>query len=231
MAFRDHVDAMRVIKATFVGHDLFAQPCQSWMVRRATESAFQFVVTWLPGRALIISGDIGCAVYSGITHLVSLEETVRLVRQSDFDYLSRKSTHRREYDAGKTCRAIVERSYWIARKYRDFDWFKEIVEWARPGLYLDVSNDPELVANNRKAACRMLLDADLDEATVYAKFADVEACMSWPAQAHWHYEALRTWANLMSSATAKQKLAEARAHAQTEAPSFGGEITEVRREG
>lgn len=219
--FRDHADAMRVIGAAFAGHALFEQPCQSWMVRRVmvpetgeplppattdiiTSSAYHFVVTWIPGRALIITGDIGSTMYSGITHLASLEETVRLVRESDFDYLSRKSTHKREYDAAETCRAIVEHAYDVARRHRDFDWFREIIEWA--DLPLDTSNDAELVASNRKDACRELLVADIDEATVYAEFEDVEVRTSWPAQAHWHYEALRTWAQLM----ARQKVQAAR---------------------
>lgn len=224
--FRDHADAMRVIGATFAGHALFDQPCQSWMVRRVmvpetgeplppastdiiTSSAYHCVVTWLPGRALIVTGDIGEAVYSGITHLASLEETVRLVREADMDYLSRKSTHKREFDAAETAREVVSHAYRVARTYRDFDWFKPIIEWADKPL-CDL-NDPELCHEDRKAACRELLEADLDEATFFAEFEDVEFAMSWPPAAHWHYEALRTWADLMARARGEAKLADARA--------------------
>lgn len=234
MTFRDHADAMRVIGATFAGHALFEQPSQSWMVRRVmvpetgealppattdvvTSSAYHFVVTWLPGRALIITGDIGSTMYCGITHLSSLDDTVRLVREADFDYLARKSTHKREYDADATCREIVEHAYSVARQYRDFDWFRPIIEWA--DLPIDTSTGAELVASNRKEACRALLDAGLDEHTVYDEFTDVDIRTpwdirtSWPAAAHWHYEALRTWGGLMARASAKAKLAVAREQA------------------
>lgn len=234
--FRDHADAMRVINATFAGHALFDQPCQSWMVRRVvvpetgealpaattdivTTSAYHFVVTWLPGRALIVTGDIGSAVYSGITHLSSLDETVRLVREAEMDYLSRKSTHKREFDASETVRNIVSRAYRVARRYRDFDWFKEIIEWA--DLPLCDRNDPELCHEDRKAACRELLGSELDESTIYAEFEDVDCAMSWPHAAHWHYEALRAWANLMTRQkieAAKRTAAEAKRQTETATP-------------
>ncbi len=231
--WRDHADAMRVIGATFAGHALFDQPCQSWMVRRVmvpetgeplpparadiiSSSAYHFVVTWLPGRALIVTGDIGSTVYSGITHLASLDETVRLVREADMDYLSRKSTHRKEYDPAETARAIVAHAYRVARAYRDFDWFKPIIDWA--DLPLDTSSDPELVAANRKDACRELLGSELDESTLYAEFEEAEILTSWPHAAHWHYEALRTWADLMARQMAEAKLAAARA-AKAEMPA------------
>lgn len=229
--FRDHADAMRVIGATFAGHALFDQPCQSWMVRRVMvpetgeplppatadivgSSAYHFVVTWLPGRALIVTGDIGEAVYCGITHLASLEETVRLVREADMDYLSRKSTHKREFDPSLTARDVIRHAYSVARRYKDFDCFQPIIEWA--DLPLCGRNDPELCHEDRKAACRELLASELDEATFYSDFVDVEVAMSWPPAAHWHYEALRTWADLMSRARGEAKLKAARP-ARTEA--------------
>lgn len=204
--FRDHADAMRVIGATFAGHALFDTPCQSWMVRRVmvpetgepiASSAYHFVVTWLPGRALIVTGDIGSTVYSGITHLASLEETVRLVREADMDYLSRKSTHRKEYDPAETARSIVERAYQDLRHGGSETAFETI------GDAIGFHGSFELPCI-RKRACRSLLsmgrDGTLDQDTAYeASGNDCEfASMSWPSQAHWHYEALRTWARRMA---------------------------------
>lgn len=208
--FRDHVDAMLVIGETFTGHRLSDQPCQSWMVRGDRGSAYHFVITWLPGRALIVTGYIGEEIYSGITHLASLDETVRLCREADMDYLSRKSSHRMEFDANETAREIVAHAYRVARRYRDFDWFKSIIDWADLQLS-DRSNDPELCASNRKDACRELLGAELCEHTFYSEFEDVDIQHAWPASARWHYEALRTWAGLMARARGEEKLAEARA--------------------
>lgn len=224
--FRDHADAMRVIGATFAGHALFDQPCKSWMVRRVmvpetgeplppasadiiSSSAYHFVVTWLPGRALVVTGDIGSTVYSGITHLASLDETVRLVREASFDYLTGKSTHRKEYDPAATARAIIERAYQDLRHGGSETAFEEI------GDAIGFHGSFELPCI-RKRACRALLsmgrDGTLDQDTAYeASGNDSEfAVMSWPAQAHWHYEALRTWADLMVRAKGERVRAAAR---------------------
>lgn len=221
--FRDHADAMRVIGATFAGHALFDQPCQSWMVRRVmapetgeplppasadiiTNSAYHFVVTWLPGRALIVTGDIGSTVYSGITHLADLDATVRLVRDADMDYLTRKSTHRKEYDPAETARSIVERAYQDLRHGGGegaFDHIEDAIGYV----------DDLDATRARKRACRILLEmgrnGTLDQDTAYeASGNDCEfASMSWPSQAHWHYEALRTWATLMARQMGEAKLA------------------------
>lgn len=220
--FRDHADAMRVIGATFAGHELFEQPSQSWMVRRVmvpetgeplppattdivTSSAYHFVVTWLPGRALIVTGDIGSAVYQGITHLASLDETVRLIREADMDYLSRKSTHKREFDFDATAREMVSRAYDMLRRSGDDSDMTAIIDWA------DLGTDDEGGPIDRKAACRALLDADMTEGDLWQNFHDTDPpiCTSWPAAAHWHYEALRTWAKLLGRQKTKAAIAAA----------------------
>lgn len=234
MSFRDHADAMRVIGATFAGHALFEQPCQSWMVRRVmvpetgeplppattdiiTSSAYHFVVTWIPGRALIVSGDIGSATYSGITHLASLEETVRLMREADFDYLSRKSTHAKEFDGRRTAELIVENAYYQMRDSLDLESLSKrktslmdrIVDW-HDG---DIHGSPccEHSAADRKAACRALIEDGADHDTLIHVAGDWEAgCTSWPSQAHWHYEALRTWGHLMARQMGEAKMRAAR---------------------
>ncbi len=214
--FRDHAHAMRVIGHTFAGHQLREQPCQSWMVRHTsndgtTESAYHFVVTWIPGRSLIVTGDLCEAVYTGVTHFAYLDATVRLVREASFDYLSSKSTHRREFDCSETARAMVAHAYSVARRYRDFDWFKEIIAWA--DLPLTNSEAPETCAEDRMNACRELLGSELLEHDFY-DFEDAEIHTSWPAAAHWHYEALRTWANLMTREIVEAKRDAARAKAE-----------------
>lgn len=211
--FRDHADALRVIGATFAGHALFDQPCQSWMVRRVmvpetgeplpptttdiiTSSAYHFVVTWIPGRALIVTGDLGAAIYSGITHLASLDDTVRLVREADFDYLVSKSTHTREFDFHATAKEMVARAYDRLRRQDDDSDIQAIIDWSRDA---DVTNG---LPQARKTACRDLLSSNMSEHDVWEEFGDIDppVCMSWPAQAHWHYEALRTWGDLMARA-------------------------------
>lgn len=214
--FKDHADAMRVINATFAGHELSDQPCRSWMVRRPGESAYHFVVTWLPGRALIVSGDIGEATYCGITHLTSLDETVRLIRESSFEYLSGKSTHRREFDARATAKHVIEMAYAEMRYSLDLDSLKRredrlmcsIVDWHDGNIHNQIT---EHDAEDRKAACQALLDGaangEVDQGLLIEIAGDWEiGCMSWPPAAHWHYEALRTWADLMARAKVKAEI-------------------------
>lgn len=226
--FRDHADAMRVIGATFVDHALSAQPCQSWMVRRvwadgSSASAYHFVVTWVQGRALIVSGDLGEAVYSGITHLASIDETVHLVRGASMDYLTGKSTHKQEFDREATARYIIEQAYSEMRHSFDLGSLKvredrlmcRIVDW-----YEGIIHGAPITkhdANQRKDACRSLIDSEeLDERDLCDITKDWECiCHSWPAKAHWHYEALRTWANLMAQQKVKAHIAEVRKAATT----------------
>ena len=208
--FRDHADAMRVIGATFTSHALFDQPCQSWMVRRAptgehiSSSAHHFVVTWLPGRALIVTGDIGEAIYCGITHLASLEETIRLVREAAMDYLSSKSTHKSEFDFDATACELVSRAYDRLRKYGDDTDMQAIIDWSRDA---DVAAG---MPQARKTACSDLLNTVMTEHELWEHFGDIDppVCMSWPPAAHWHYEALRTWADLMARSWSEGKIAE-----------------------
>lgn len=241
--FRDHADAMRVIGATFAGHALFAQPCQSWMVRRVlvpetgeplppapdhivTSSAYHFVVTWLPGRALIVTGDIGETVYSGITHLASLDDTVRLVRDASMDYLTGKSTHKREFDREATARHIIERAYAEMRgsfdpnslKVREDRLMCRIVDWYEGSIHGAPITEHD--ADQRKDACRSLVNSEgLDEVDFGVITEDWECISrSWPAAAHWHYEALRTWADLMTRQKVQAHIAAAR-RAGAEVPS------------
>lgn len=219
--FKDHTDAKRVIGATFAGHRIYLQKSTSWMVRGARdgrpESAYHFVITWLPHRALIITGDIGNAVYSGITHLSCLDDTVRLVRDASIDYLTGKSTHKREFDRDRTARFIVEQAY--AEMRNSFDTsgdrsramviMDRIVDWNFGGIYgIEKDHSP----SERMDACRALIDdEELSPAELMEISGDWEICRySWPAEAHWHYEALRTWANLMAHAKVEQRKAEAR---------------------
>ncbi len=219
--FRDHADAMRVIGATFAGHRIFLQESTSWMVRGTRDgrpaSAYHFVVTWLPHRALIVTGDLGDAVYSGITHLSNIDDTVRLVREASFEYLSGKSTHKKEFDRKRTAQFIVEQAY--ARMRDTFDVTGEsprdtrvmdrIVSWNDSSVarLTPTVHTPE----DRKDACRALIDDDDLAAEDLIEIAgDWEVCRhSWSATAHWHYEALRTWADLMARAKVERFRQEA----------------------
>lgn len=228
--FRDHADAMRVIGHTFTAHEAADFPCQSWMVRRAatddhvSSSAYHFVVTWLPGRALIITGDIGETVYTGISYFHSLDETLRLVRESSFDYLSGKSTHQKQFDRKRTAELIVELAYAEMRPFdpnaddgRRTTLMARIVDWHDGNLHGTMEHPS---AADRKAACRALIDDDTVSAEDLVDIGnDWEICRnSYPPAAHWHYEALRTWAKLLTIERTKQKLAQARAAQAAQQP-------------
>lgn len=226
--FRDHADAMRVIGATFAAHEISAQPGQSWLVQRMSpdghpRSVYHFTVTWLLGRALIVTGDIGEAVYSGITHLASLDETVRLVRESSMDYLTGKSTHKREFDRKATARHIVDLAYTEMRnsfdpespKVREDRLMCRIVDWYEGNIHGAPITEHD--ADQRKDACRSLIDSEeMDESDFCDIIEDLECTYrSWPAAAHWHYEALRTWADLMTKQKVQAHIAEVRKAATT----------------
>ncbi len=219
--FRDHADAMRVINATFVDHKIYLQESTSWMVRRTRngkpESAYHFVITWLPHRVLIITGDIGDTVYSGISHLSNLDDTIRLVRESSMDYLTSKSTHKKEFDRNATTEFIVERAYYEMRNsfdkeepsWRESTRMNRIVCWHIGNIHIQASSDHAAIA--RKDACRSLMsDEEITELELVEIADDWEVpCHSWPASAHWHYEALRTWADLMARAKLEQRRSDA----------------------
>jgi len=222
--FRDHADAMRVIGATFAGHRIYMQESTSWMVRGTREGkpeiAYHFVITWLPHRALVITGDLDAAVYSGITHLSSLDDTVRLIREASMDYLSGKSTHTRVFDRERTARFIVETAYMqmrdsfdvsgeTPRDVRDMD---RIVSWHHGSILKPVVSVH--TPNERKDACRALIaDDEVSDDDLVDIAGDWDVCRySWPATAHWHYEALRTWADLMVRAKVEQRRNEALQH-------------------
>ena len=222
--FRDHADAMRVIGATFAGHRIYLQESTSWMVRGTREgrpeSAYHFVVTWLPHRALVITGDLDAAVYSGITHLSNIDDTMRLVREASMDYLSGKSTHKKEFDRERTARFIVEQAYAEMRDTfdvmgetgRDSRRMDRIVDWHLGNIHGGPGGDHGHV--ERKEACRALIeDEEITPADLMEIADDWEVCRySWPATAHWHYAALRTWADLMVRAKVEQRISEARAN-------------------
>lgn len=65
----------------------------------------------------------------------------------------------------------------------------------------------------RKAACSDLLGSDMTEHELWENFGNIDppVCTCWPCAAHWHYEALRTWADLMVRACGEDKLADAKA--------------------
>jgi hypothetical protein len=238
--FRDHADAMRRIGGAFAAHAVEPLESQTWRVGRPrglnidpiVSNNHHYTVTWIPGRALIVAGDIGATVYERITHLSNLSDTIRLVREASMDYLSSKSTHKKCYSAPLTGHALVNQAYREMRRSRKLPLAERgqnipLVLSICEHVDEDIDCDHAAARAQAMGALREMDAEGLPEGVAW-NIADAAACdqsaliqHAWPNEAHWHYEAVRTWANLMARERSEERLVASSQHKRLEVPHAG----------
>jgi hypothetical protein len=195
-----HLDVQAMAKTAFASHELKREKGFTWRMQAPKTWAYGFRVTWARG-AVIVTGDLGEIVYSGMTFLaVSPWDAALHLRQCHYDYLTSKTGTAKEYDREATVREL------LARAEDERRWGSRTLWEAFCARYSDkyLSGYRELNparANHWAIAAKALRnDLDLTAEQVYYLTHDGEqAAYSWPPKTRWTYEALMLWANAMAA--------------------------------
>ena len=186
-----HLDIEKIAAKSFADHRLTKGPGHSWRMGRPKTGIYSFRVTWSPG-VLVVSGDVGSAVYQLWPSFGTLWGAIDLVDQAGFDYLAGKSGVREEFDRDATVSSLIKYAYESLRNGHRDSLFKRLCD--------EYGGDPD-AACDRKEAVRAFRDDDsLTAERVYSITGDFEApTYSLPASARWTYEALQLWAKTMKA--------------------------------
>ena len=187
----EHLGIAKIAAKSFADHRLTKGPGHSWRMGRPNTGSYSFRVTWCPG-VLVVSGDIGSAVYQVWPSFGTLWGAIDLVDQAGFDYLAGKSGVREEFDRDETVSSLVRYAYESLRHGHRESLFKRLCD--------EYGGDPDR-PHDRKEAVRAFRDDDsLTAERVYNITGDFEApTYSLPASARWTYEALQLWAATMKA--------------------------------
>lgn len=175
-------------RAEFADHIMTAGPGWSWRLAKPGTSIYAYRVTWAPG-VLLVSGDIGELV---VSHHSFNEpwNAAAWARGADFDYFMSKTSEQKEYDEEATKDHIVSTAYERLRQGASAKLMERIVEEYGGG---DLSS-PE----DRKDACRRLLDSDLSEHDAWQLSPEDE--LPWHHYTTHHerqHNAIQIWAELL----------------------------------
>jgi hypothetical protein len=195
-----HLDLKAMAATSFGAHQLKREKGFTWRMQDPRTWNYGFRVTWARG-AVIVTGDLGEIVYSGMTFLwVSPWDAARHLRRCDYDYLTGKTGTQKEYDRVATVRELLLRAD-DERRWGSRTLWKALCE-----RYSDtyLSGYRELNSNRvtdwSRAAKALRNDLDLTAEQVYHLTHDGEqAAYSWPSKTRWTYEALMLWANAMAA--------------------------------
>ncbi len=104
----DHADMVPNIRRCLAQNVLMGRraPTRVWRMKRPGTYAYSYRVMWTPG-VIVLTGDLGSMVYTGVTHFSRLWDAVELLEAIDFAYLNEKSTHKKAYDPEATAAALI----------------------------------------------------------------------------------------------------------------------------
>lgn len=188
---QQHKDIAEMAVKTFAKHRISKGPGYSWRVGRPRSGSYAFRVTWAPG-SLMVSGDLGSAVFSVWPSFDNPWRAAEFVQGCDFDYLMGKSNLEREFDRDATVRAVL-RCADDQQRWGDSGIWEAIVQKWGWGF----NDNPRNGAVQMKAAARMR-DELASQSQACELFPDYDAPInrSWPPQGRWLYEALLLWARM-----------------------------------
>lgn len=154
-------------------------------------SFYAYRVTWCPYN-LTVTGDIGEIVISHYS-FIDPWAAAAWINGAGWSYFMEKSNFGKEYDADATAKSIVEDAYRRLRDSRDdVALFERIIDEC--GSYGDDASSPE----DRKSACRSMLDAGISAERAYDITSDFEAPVySYSEKHRIKYDALKLWAQWM----------------------------------
>lgn len=186
-----HPDIQKIAALSFADHRLTKGPGRSWRMGKPKTGAYSFRVTWTPG-VLIVSGDIGSAVYQVWPSFGTLWSAIDLVSNASFDYLAGKSGVQKEFDRDETVSSLIRYAYESLRSGHQDSFFKHVCD--------EYGGDPDNYQDRKEAVREFRDDDSLTAERVYNITGDFKApTYSLPASARWTYEAVHLWAATMQA--------------------------------
>lgn len=188
-----HQDVAAMAATAFSQHRFRRGRGTSWILARPRTGIYSFRVTWTPG-ALIITGDVGDAIYRLWPSFADPWTAAEVVRGAEFDYLTSKSNFRTEFDQAASVRTLLEQADERQKHSHDRQLWDAIVK--RYG-WRSAAGDPVRIAQARAGA--ELREVGLSEGDIYSLTGESDLIRySYPPKARWTYEALQLWAREMA---------------------------------
>lgn len=175
----------------FAKHAMRRERGCTWRCAKPGTNNCSFRVTWAPGM-IAISGDLGSLI---VEHYSFGDpwSAAAWINGAGWDYFMEKTGVEKEFDPEGTAKHIIERAYELLRRDGDDSVMKGIVD-----TFGSSYDDPD-AREDRKSACRQMLDSDELTAPIACEITDdfEAAFYEYPKRYRHQHDALRWWANRM----------------------------------